>query len=88
LRVLLPNLRSSLLAATILTVALVLGEYTMASLDQYETFPVWVVVYDQSNAHVSVAVSLLALVGTWLLLILISLIDTRRGRRAPAPGES
>lgn len=87
-RVLLPNLRSSLLAATILTVALVLGEYTMASLDQYETFPVWVVVYDQSNAHVSVAVSLLALVGTWLLLILISLIDTRRGRRAPAPGES
>jgi len=86
LRVLLPNLRSALLAATILTVALVLGEYTMASLDQYETFPVWVVVYDQANAHVSVAVSLLALVGTWLLLILISLIDTRR--RSSTPGES
>lgn len=87
-RVLLPNLRSALLAATILTVALVLGEYTMASLDQYETFPVWVVVFDQENAHVSVAVSLLALIGTWLLLILISLIDTRRGHRASTPGES
>lgn len=80
-RVLLPNLRSALLAATVLTVALVLGEYTMASLDQYETFPVWIVVFDQDDAHVSVAVSLLALVITWALLMLISLIDTRRVRR-------
>jgi putative spermidine/putrescine transport system permease protein len=85
-RVLLPNLRSALLSATVLTVALVLGEYTMASLDQYETFPVWVVVFDQDNAHVSVAVSLLALVGTWILLILISLIDRRR--RSATPGAS
>lgn len=77
-RVLLPNLRSSLLSATVLTVALVLGEYTMATLDQYETFPVWVVVFDQDDAHVSVAVSLLVLVATWVLLMLISLIDTRR----------
>ncbi|GAA1854258.1 ABC transporter permease subunit [Pseudonocardia ailaonensis] len=85
-RVLLPNLRSALLSATVLTVALVLGEYTMASLDQYETFPVWVVVFDQDNAHVSVAVSLLALIGTWILLLLISLIDRRR--RSPNSGES
>ena len=77
-RVLLPNLRSALLSATILTVALVLGEYTMASLDQYETFPVWVVVFDQADARVSVAVSLLALLGTWVLLMLISLVDRRR----------
>jgi putative spermidine/putrescine transport system permease protein len=80
-RVLLPNLRSALLSATVLTVALVLGEYTMASLDQYETFPVWIVVFDQDDAHVSVAVSLLSLVVTWVLLMLISLIDTRRLRR-------
>jgi putative spermidine/putrescine transport system permease protein len=85
-RVLLPNLRSALLSATILTIALVLGEYTMASLDQYETFPVWVVVFDQTNAHISVAVSLLALLGTWVLLILISLIDRRRG--GPVSGAS
>ena len=32
-RVLLPNLRTALLSATVLTVALVLGEFTMASLD-------------------------------------------------------
>lgn len=82
LRVLVPNLRSALLSATVLTVALVLGEYTMATLDQYETFPVWIVVFDQDDAHVSVAVSLLSLVGTWVLLMLISLVDTRRLRRS------
>jgi putative spermidine/putrescine transport system permease protein len=81
-RVLLPNLRSALLSATVLTVALVLGEFTMASLDQFQTFPVWVVVFDQDDAHVSVGVSLLVLLGIWVLLMLISLIDTRPGRRA------
>jgi putative spermidine/putrescine transport system permease protein len=85
-RVLLPNLRSAVLSATILTIALVLGEYTMASLDQYETFPVWMVVFSQDDAHVSVAVSLLSLVVVWLLLLGISLIDRRRGRSTP--GES
>jgi putative spermidine/putrescine transport system permease protein len=84
-RVLLPNLRSALLSATVLTVALVLGEYTMASLDQYQTFSVWVVNFDQDNAHVSVAVSLLALVGTWLLLMLISLLDRRARTRRTSP---
>jgi putative spermidine/putrescine transport system permease protein len=76
--VVLPNLRSALLAAVVLTVAMVFGEYTMASLDQYETFPVWIVVFQQANARVSVAVSLLALLGTWALLWLISLVDRRR----------
>ncbi len=79
-RVLLPNLRSAILSATILTIALVLGEYTMASLDQYQTFPVWLVVFQQGNAHVSVAASLLSLVVVWLLLLGITFIDRRRGR--------
>jgi putative spermidine/putrescine transport system permease protein len=82
-RVLLPNLRSAVLSATILTIALVLGEYTMASLDQFETFPVWLVVFQQDDAHVSVAVSLLSLVVVWLLLLGISLIDRRRSRSIP-----
>jgi putative spermidine/putrescine transport system permease protein len=81
LRVVLPNLRAALLSATILTVALVLGEFTMASLDQYQTFPVWIVNFEQDDAHVSTAVSLLALVGTWLLLLLITSFDRRQSRR-------
>ncbi len=82
-RVLLPNLRSAVLAATILTVALVLGEYTMASLDSYQTFPVWIVYFEQDNSHISVAASFMALVVTWVLLLVLSAFDGV-GRRAPA----
>jgi putative spermidine/putrescine transport system permease protein len=80
-RVILPNLTTALLSATVLTVALVLGEYTMATLDLFQTFPVWIVVNDQVSAQVSVAASLLALFVTWLVLMLITLIGTRRSRR-------
>ena len=80
-RVILPNLTTALLSATVLTVALVLGEYTMATLDLYETFPVWIVVNDQVSAQVSVAASLLALFVTWLVLMLITLAGTARSRR-------
>jgi putative spermidine/putrescine transport system permease protein len=86
-RVVLPNLRSALLSATVLTVALVLGEFTMASLDQYQTFPVWVVAFEQNDAHVSTAVSLLALVVTWVLLLGIASLDRRQFRRSRAGTE-
>jgi putative spermidine/putrescine transport system permease protein len=80
-RVILPNLTTALLSATVLTVALVLGEYTMATLDLYTTFPVWIVVNDQVSAQGSVASSLLALLVTWLVLMLITVAGTRRARR-------
>lgn len=83
-RVLLPNLRTALLSGTVLTVALVLGEFTMASLDQYQTFSVWIVAFDQNSSRVSVAASLLALVVTWAFLLAISLLGTNRRRRRGA----
>jgi putative spermidine/putrescine transport system permease protein len=80
-RVLLPNLRTAILSATILIVALVLGEFTMASLDLQTTFPVWIVLFDQLNAQISVAASIFALLVTWLFLMLITVIATRQSRR-------
>ncbi len=87
-RVLLPNLRAAVLSATVLIVALVLGEYTMASLDQFSTFPTWIVLFDQSNSHVSEAASLLSLVLTWVVLLGISMIGRPRAsrRRFGVPG--
>ncbi len=87
-RVVLPNMRSAVMSATVLTAALVLGEFTLASLDQYQTFPVWVVAFDQDDAKVSVAVSLLALVLTWAFLLLLSALDVRRARRVKTPGDT
>jgi putative spermidine/putrescine transport system permease protein len=80
-RVILPNLRTAVLSATVLTVALVLGEFTMASLDQYQTFPVWIVAFDQTSGPVSVAASLFALFVTWIFLLAITMIGGRRARR-------
>ena len=80
-RVILPNMRTAVISATILIVALVLGEFTMASLDLQTTFPVWIVLFDQLNAQVSVAASIFALVVTWLLLMLITVVATRQSRR-------
>jgi len=80
-RVLLPNLRTAVLSATILIVALVLGEFTMASLSLKETFPVWIVLFDQLNANISVAASFFALFVTWIFLMLITVIATRQSRR-------
>jgi putative spermidine/putrescine transport system permease protein len=80
-RVVIPNLRTAMLSATVLTVALVLGEYTMASLDNFQTFPVWIVDFEQNSGSVSVAASLLALFVTWLLLMLIVTVGTRSARK-------
>ena len=53
----------------------------MASLDLYQTFPVWIYVNSQTSGQVSVAASLLALFVTWLFLLLITMIGTRQARR-------
>ena len=80
-RVLLPNLRTAVLSATILIVALVLGEFTMASLALKETFPVWIVVFDQTSGPISLAASLRALVVTGLFLLAITMLGGRQARR-------
>jgi putative spermidine/putrescine transport system permease protein len=74
-------MRTALLSATILIVATVLGEFTMASLDLQQTFPVWIVLFDQANANISVAASFFALFVTWLFLMLITVVATRQSRR-------
>jgi putative spermidine/putrescine transport system permease protein len=83
LQVVVPNLRTAILSATVLTVALVLGEYTMASFDLQTTFSVWIYNTDQGDAHVSTSASLLALIATWALLVgIVSLGNRKKGARA------
>ena len=80
-RVVLPNIRTAILSATVLTVALVLGEFTMASLALFVTFPVWIVQFEQNSGPVSVAASLLALFVTWILLMIIVTVGDRTARK-------
>nr|WP_245390030.1 ABC transporter permease subunit [Streptomyces sp. PvR006] len=83
LRVILPNLRSSLAGAAFLTLALVLGEFTIASLLGFRPFAVWIVSISGAHARMSVAVSLLSLVITWGLLLALSRAGTAQ---AGTPG--
>ena len=79
--VVLPVLRTSVLNASFITFALVLGEFTIASILGFETFPTWIVKISGSAPQLSVAVSVLALMVTWGLLLLISALDRRRGTK-------
>lgn len=74
----LPNLRGALLNASFLTLALVLGEFTVASLLGFQPFAVWIVQASGSDARLSVAVSLLSLLLTWVLLLALTTLGNRR----------
>jgi putative spermidine/putrescine transport system permease protein len=77
-RVLLPNLRRALLNASFLTLALVLGEFTVAQLLGFQPFSVWIVAVSGSQAQMSVAVSVLSLLLTWALLMALASVGGRR----------
>ena len=80
-RVLLPPLRTALLNAGFLAFALVLGEYTLATILQYTVFSVWIVTAGQSDGQLQTALSIMSLGVTWVLLIVIGLFaGSRRGR--------
>jgi putative spermidine/putrescine transport system permease protein len=79
-RVVVPVLRTAVLNAAFLTLALVLGEYTIARLLLFKPFPVWVVEISGAEAQLSVSVSILSLGLAWFLLIAVSSLGGRRGR--------
>ena len=85
LRVVLPNIRSAVLSAAFLTVALVLGEFTIASLLNRDNLQVAINLLGKSSATMSVAVSLAALVLAFVLLLLLSFGGPRA--RAGANGK-
>jgi putative spermidine/putrescine transport system permease protein len=77
-RVVLPNIRSAVLSAAFLTVALVLGEFTIASLLSRTNLQVAINLLGKSSATMSVAVSFAALILAFVLLLLLSLFGNRR----------
>jgi putative spermidine/putrescine transport system permease protein len=77
-RVIVPNIWAGVLNAAFVTVALVLGEYTIASLTHYNTLPVAIVQLGKSDAPTSMAAALASLVLAFVLLVGLSLLDRRR----------
>lgn len=82
-RVIVPNMWQGLLNATLLTSALVLGEFTIASLLFYNTLPVelYSISRATTNAGVLFSTSAASLLFAFCLLLILSFAGRRRRRR-------
>ncbi len=78
LRVVLPNIRTSILSGVFLTAAIVLGEFTFASLLDRPAFGPFMQLLGASRAYEPAALSLVAFAFTWGLMALIGAIGGRR----------
>lgn len=83
-RVLLPNLRRGVLAASFISVAVVLGEFTIASLLNRTNLQTALLQISQSDPYVAVILALLALTFAFVLLLLIGRLGSA-GRNRSAP---
>jgi putative spermidine/putrescine transport system permease protein len=88
--VIVPNLRVGIASAAVISIALVLGEFTVASLLNFETLQVVINLLGKRDAQVSVAVSLAALLFAFVLLVALPTGEARRrppdDDQDPAPG--
>jgi putative spermidine/putrescine transport system permease protein len=66
----------------VLTLALVFGEYTIASILGFTPFAVWIVQDGQGSGQLAIAVSLLSLLLSWAVLFLVSFLGERRSAAA------
>ena len=86
--VIVPTLRRGILAAAFITVAVVLGEYTIASLLNRVNLQTALVQVSRSDPYAAVIFALLALLFAFTLLLLIGRVGTARavGVRTASPG--
>ncbi len=89
-RVILPNLRRGILSSCFITIAVVLGEYTIASFLSQNTFQTALVLLQHTDPFVAVIFAVFALIFAFVLLLLIGRLgsaapgSTRRNRRTAA----
>jgi len=80
-RIILPNLRRGVLAASFISVAVVLGEFTIASLLNRDNLQTALLQVSQSDPYVAVIFALLALALVFVLLLLIGRLGSSRRDR-------
>lgn len=88
-RVIIPNVRSAIVSASFISIAVVLGEFTFARMLARTNLQTSLFEINLSDGQMAAAVSLLALGLTTLLLVALDLIvgirDLKRARQAAAP---
>lgn len=79
LRVILPNIRAAALSGAFLTLAIVMGEFTIATLSAFHTFPTYIQYINETKAYPAAAVSLMSFGITWAAMLSILLVGRKRG---------
>jgi putative spermidine/putrescine transport system permease protein len=83
-RVILPNLRRGIFAAAFITIAVVLGEYTIASFLSRNVFQTALVLLQHTDPYVAVIFAVIALVFAFVLLLIIGRLGSVGRNRKPA----
>jgi putative spermidine/putrescine transport system permease protein len=87
LRIVIPNMPSAILNACLLSVALVLGEYTVANLLNFQNLQVAVAYVGLTNAGTSIAVAVGSLLLAFILLMVLALVGGRLQQQNYIPGQ-
>jgi putative spermidine/putrescine transport system permease protein len=82
-RVIVPNMSSAILNASVLAVAVVLGEYTFANLLAYVNLQVAIAYVGLTSATTSIAAALASLLFAFALLMILSFVGRPRRQRGP-----
>ncbi len=80
-RIIVPNMSSAVLNACLLSVAVVLGEFTIANLLNFENLQVAIATIGRANAGVSIAVAVASLLFVFVLLLALSFVSRSGSRR-------
>jgi putative spermidine/putrescine transport system permease protein len=80
-KVILPNIRGAALAASFLTLAIVMGEYTIANLSAFHTFPIFLQFVNETQGFPAAATTLLSFGITWMAMLALLAVGRKRGVR-------
>jgi putative spermidine/putrescine transport system permease protein len=77
--VILPNIRTAMLGGAFLTLAIVMGEYTISSLLLFQTFAVYIYYIGNTEAQPAAALAIISFGLTWGAMMGLFLLSRRRG---------
>jgi putative spermidine/putrescine transport system permease protein len=81
-RVIVPSILPSIFAALFMTITLSLGEFTLAQLLHWNTFPTWITNVSQQNILGATALAVGSLFFAWLLLYIFTFLDRQPTQNA------
>jgi putative spermidine/putrescine transport system permease protein len=78
-KVILPNIRAAALAGSFLTLAIVMGEFTIANLSAFHTFPIFLQNVQETQGFPAASLTLLSFAITWAAMLSLLLVGRKRG---------